>query len=133
MSPHAPNIAREPEGIAGNADRVSALAANVEALRARFGREIDRAVTIPPHLTVSVPAQDWPEDAVPRSFVRLGVLCRTCGQDEWTTRRGRTEEQRWRVCLRCERTKALARWREGRKRRRARAALAVMDGKGRMT
>ena len=111
-------------------DRVAALAANVSALRARFGRDIDRAVTIPAHLTVAVPAQDWPEDAVPRAFVRLGVSCQGCGADEWTTRRGRNEGQRWRVCLRCERAKSLARWREGMKaRRRARAALGAIDGR----
>ena len=109
-------------------DRVAALAANVEALRRRFGRaDLDFAVTVPPHLTVAVPADDWTEDAVPRSFVRLGETCRGCGADEWTFRRGRAPGSRWRVCLRCERSKSLARWREGMKdrKRRARAALGA--------
>lgn len=135
---HALNIAREPEGIAGNADRVSALAANVEALRARFGSGLDFTRKIPPHLSVRVPAEKWdaglprfdpppPKPKRRKPALRLGVTCRACGADDWNLRTQRRKDRKTtqgRECRPCanERCKQKAR-------RRAQRALAGMDGR----
>lgn len=106
-------------------DRVSALAANVAALRARFGRGFDHLV-IRGDLSVSTPAEAWPDDAVPR--LRLGELCVSCGCDDWVFRSVKRKTggimSRVRECRPC----ANERCREKAKRR-ARAALGAIDGR----
>ena len=87
MTP-APTNAGSPGPIAGNRDRVAALAANVAALRRRFPG-LDFARTVPGSLTVAVPAAEWPDGVVPPPppavdlRLRLGVTCLDCGADDW--------------------------------------------------
>lgn len=117
MSPHAPTNAGDGGPIAGNRDRVAALAANVSALRARFGAMMEYR-RLPASLTVTLPASRWPTAI--GGTVR-GVACRLCGADDWRRR----AKNRGHDCRSCERRQTEAK----KARRRARAALGAIDGR----